>query len=701
MRGADVGSDHYLIIAKVKLKLRKVRTGNKTRLRFDTEKLKDPATQHRFQISLQNRFRILQNEAEISILEFNQAMEETGKKILGYRRSKKEEWITQQTWSLIDERKEVKNKLLNAKSPRLKERLRREYSAKDKQVKSHARNDKRRFTENLATKAEEAARKKDMKTLYQISKRLRGDTGANQEVPVKAADGTVLTSMQDKIARWREHFQEILNRPDPTQTSDIPEAEEDLDVNLGPITVEEVRQAIKSLKSGKAPGKDGICPEMLKAESHATPEVLKEVFQKIWDGEQAPEEWSTGIIVKLPKKGDLGNCNNWRGITLLPMTSKVFTRIILNRVKDAADSIIRQEQAGFRKGRSCIDHIFTLRQILEQSTEWNSPIYTMFIDFTKAFDSLHRESLWKILRHHGIPVKMVSVIKLLYQDMKCQVICDGQLTDSFTVRTGVKQGCILSPFLFTLAVNWLMTETTKNCRRGIRWTLTSVLEDLDYADDIDLLSSRHKDMQDKTNKMVDCGGTIGLAVNIPKTKLMRKNHTIQDPIYINDEPVEEANSFVYLGSHMTPEGDSEKDAEARIIKANQAFGMLKPFWRNRKISTETKLRIYKSNVLSVLLYGAECWKVTSSLTHKLETFQNKCLRNILNIYWPIASTISNQVLLQRTSYLPVATLVKRRRWTWIGHISRMPPNSHTMIALGGPQTANGTVADPERTGDDL
>ena len=164
--------------------------------------------------------------------------------------------------------------------------------------------------------------------------------------------------MQDKIARWREHFQEILNRPDPTQTSDVPEAEEDPDVNLGPITVEEVRQAIKFLKSRKVPEKDGICPDMLKVESHATPEVLKEVFQKMWDGEQAPKEWSTGITVKLPKKGDLGNCYNWRGIALLPLTSKVFTRIIFNRVKDTADTIIRQEQAGFRKGRSCIDHIF-------------------------------------------------------------------------------------------------------------------------------------------------------------------------------------------------------------------------------------------------------------------------------------------------------------------------------------------------------
>ena len=249
----------------------------------------------------------------------------------------------------------------------------------------------------------------------------------------------------------------------------------------------------------------------------------------------------------------------------------------------------------------------------------------------------------------------------------------------FTVTIGVKQGCILSPFLFTLAVNWLMTETTKNCRTGIQWTLTTVLEDLDYADDIDLLSSRHKDIQDKTHKMVDLGGSIGLAVNVTKTKMMRNNNANQHPIYINNEPVEEVKSFVYLGSCITPEGDSEKDAEARIIKANQVFGMLKPFWRNTKICTETKLRIYRSNILGVLLYGSECWKVTSNLTNKLETFQNKCLRNILNIYWP--NIISNQALLQSTSCSPIATLVKKRRWMWIGHVCRMPSDSIPRTAL--------------------
>ena len=169
------------------------------------------------------------------------------------------------------------------------------------------------------------------------------------------------------------------------------------------------------------------------------------------------------------------------GITLLSITCKIFSRIILKRISAATNTILRQEQTGFRRGKSCIDHIFTLRQILEQSTEWNSTIY---IAFEKAFDSLHRESLWRILRHYGIPQKMVNVIKILYTDVQCQVACNSHMSDSFSVKSGVKQGCILSPFLFTLAIDWLMIEITKNGNRGIRWTLTSILEELDYADDI-------------------------------------------------------------------------------------------------------------------------------------------------------------------------------------------------------------------------
>ena len=193
-------------------------------------------------------------------------------------------------------------------------------------------------------------------------------------------------------------------------------------------------------------------------------------------------------------------------------TSKVFSKIIHTRLAETLDEYIRQEQAGFRPGRLCSGHIFTLMQILEQSKEWNAPLYANFIDFEKAFDSSHRDSLWKILRNYGIPSKLVNVIKMLYSDSKSQVICNTALTDTFSVSTGVKQGCNLSPFLFILGIDWVLKQVTSG-GRGIRRTLTIVLEDLDYADDI---AHRHPDMQAKTNALATTAGRLGLKINTKK-----------------------------------------------------------------------------------------------------------------------------------------------------------------------------------------
>ena len=210
--------------------------------------------------------------------------------------------------------------------------------------------------------------------------------------------------------------------------------------------MEEVKDAIEAMKSGKAAGADRETVEMFTAEETETQRLLMCIFREIWESEMIPEAWKTGLIVKLSKKGDLGECNNWRGVTLLPITSKVLSKIIHTRLAGTLDEYIMQKQAGFRPGRSCSDHIFTLRQILEQSKEWNAPLYANFIDFEKAFDSIHRDSLWKILRHYGIPPKLVNVIKMLYSDFKPQVICNTALTDHFSVTTGVSRDVFPPPF---------------------------------------------------------------------------------------------------------------------------------------------------------------------------------------------------------------------------------------------------------------
>nr|KAG5705815.1 hypothetical protein BaRGS_027474 [Batillaria attramentaria] len=287
--------------------------------------------------------------------------------------------------------------------------------------------------------------------------------------------------------------------------------------------------------------------------------------------------------------------------------------------------MLRDQQAGFRRNRSCADQIASLRIIVEQSLEWNSPLYLNFIDYEKAFDSVDREALWKLLRHYGVPGKIISLIQCTYQDMSCRISHAGQLSESFEVKTGVRQGCLLSPFLFLLVIDWIMKTTTAGRKNGIQWTLWTQLDDLDFADDLALLSHSHSQMQDKTTCLEATSAGTGLKINRKKTELMKINTTANTPVTVGGEPIREVESFVYLGSVVDGQGGTDRDVTARIGKARAAMVMLKNVWASKVVSIRTKLRIFNSNVKSVLLYGCETWRTTKTMQQKIQTFLNTCL----------------------------------------------------------------------------
>ncbi|VDP34546.1 unnamed protein product [Schistosoma mattheei] len=163
-------------------------------------------------------------------------------------------------------------------------------------------------------------------------------------------------------------------------------------------------------------------------------------------------------------------------------------------MKDCVDAQLRDKQAGFSKDRSCTDQIATLRIIVEQSIEWNSSLHINFIDYEKAFDSVDRTALWKLLRHYGVPQKIVSIIQNSYDGLNCKTVHGGQLTDSSEVKTRVRQGCLFSPFLFLLVIDWTMKTSTSEAKRGMQWTSRMQLDDLDFADDLTLLSQSQQQM---------------------------------------------------------------------------------------------------------------------------------------------------------------------------------------------------------------
>ena len=647
-RGAEVGSDHFLVVAKIKLKLARIRK-EIGRRKFNLEKLNEREIRDQFSLKLQNRFDILQEEENLEAQWdiFKRAHIETAREILGHKTQNRKIWITNETWKKIEERREMKNKLLEVKIEDRIQIIRAEYKLKNKEVKKAAKKDKKEYIEKLAQEAEEAAKTYDIRTLYTITKRL-GKKSFKNQVAVNNKNGEKLTNEQEQMKRWIEYTRDIFNKINLT-SEDLTEESIKLTINTNKITKVEIKEALKTLRLGKAAGVDDLPAELLKVNTQQTIEQLSIILNNIWQQETVPQEWQRGILIKIPKKGDLSKCENWRGITLLSVTSKILTRIMLERLKKSLDKVLRKNQAGFRARRSCTDHIVTLRNIIEQSQEFNTKLYAVFIDFERAFDSLDRNLMWKILETYGIPNKFIKIIKSLYKGYAVHIEHNGKLSEPVEINTGVRQGCILSPTIFLFILDWIMKIAAVNT--GITWKVFQQLEDLDFADDICLLSDIQTKMQTKIDKLNNIAAKTGLKININKTKYLTVNEKRNKSFAVNNQDIEKVDKFTYLGSVISEKGGTEEDINARIGKAQNSFSILKTVWNSSSISTKTKLKIFNSNVKSVLLYGAESWRDNKKHISKLQTFINKCLRKIHKIYWP--NKITNEELWNRSQELPV------------------------------------------------
>ena len=682
-RSADVASDHHLLVGQIRLRLKRQRDCPRRRTQYNVTFLKETNVNNEFRIELRNRFKALEDlEGNDDIgtqwESIKEAWNTTCKQVLGIKTHPNKPWLSDNTLKKIKQRKEKKVVLMNSRTRALKKDAQENYTEANREVKKSIKKDKNDYINNLAAEAETAASKGNIKELYSITKKLAGKF-QQQNKPIKDKEGNKLTNAEKQEKRWVEYFKELLNRPAPLNTPDIQPAERDLEIDCNRPTKGEIKNAIKTLKNGKAAGPDGIPAEAIKADIELSTNVLYNIIGNIWEKGELPKDWREGYLVKLPKKGDLTDCSNYRGIMLLSVPGKVLNRIILERIKKAVDGLLRDEQAGFRQNKSCLDQIAALRIIIEQCTEWNASLYINFIDFEKAFDSVDRENLWKLLRHYGIPPKLTDLIKNTYHNMRCRIIHDGKLTEAFEIESGVRQGCLLSPFLFLLVIDWVMKNTTENRKNGIQWTLFKQLEDLDFADDIALLAQSHKQMQEKTAILDSWAQQLGLKINDRKSKIMRINSKSTDAVEVRGKVLEEVDNFTYLGSIVDKEGGSGTDIKVKIQKARGAFAMLKNIWKTKQIRTKTKLRIFNSNVKSVLLYGSESWRLTKGDLNKLQTFVNGCLRRIMDIKW--YDKITNATVWERTAHIPVEQEIQKRRWRWIGHTLRKPTTNLTRQAL--------------------
>ena len=176
------------------------------------------------------------------------------------------------------------------------------------------------------------------------------------------------------------------------------------------------------------------------------------LFVNIWSAGSVPQDFKDASIISIFKnKGSRTNCDDYRGISLLSIAGKILARVILNRInKHLVSSVYPEAQCGFRAGRGTVDMIFGLRQLQEKAREHNSDLYMVFVDLTKAFYTINRDTLWKVLAKLGIPNDMLNVICSFHEGMQASVYAASQNSDTFSVTSGTKQGCVLAPVLFAL-----------------------------------------------------------------------------------------------------------------------------------------------------------------------------------------------------------------------------------------------------------
>ena len=680
-RGADIGSDHQLLIATLKLKL-KAPNRNADRIpRFNTTSLLEDECKEAFAIECRNRFAVLETlrEEEQTLNEewcgIRNTFQSAGREVLGHAVTRRKPWISSDTWDTIKRRQ--RQKLIVESFRGSNENYRVEhakYSSIDSEVKRKARNDWREYLERKADEADKAMNSGSgygVRIAHRIINEISTGAKKKKHIPIRKRDGSVITTEDEERQRWMEHFGEVMNRRyEGNNLIDIPEAEEDLDVPMNEFSVFEVEAIIKKLRRWKAPGYDGITAEMILAENEVTPRILTRLFCRMWHEEAKPDEWELGVLVKMAKKGDLTDCNNYRGITLTSVIMKIYSMLILKRLERKIDEKLRDEQAGFRKGRSCTDQIFILRHVVQQCAEYRNPLMMAFVDYEKAFDSVHRPILWRVLRHYGIPLKYVNLIKSVHERSRCKVNVNGVLSSEFPVNSGVLQGNVLSPMLFILLMDFVMRRTVMDGGEGLDWIDNGKLADLEYADDAVLIGRTPQDLQSLLTRMHEISQEVGLKINTRKTEIMRTEYALEDEITLEGERVNEVESFKYLGTMISNTGSLELEFNERLKKANQTMGRLSKIWKSNRLKLHIKIRLYISLVRSVLLYGHESWYDNETISNRFLRFENKALRRILGVKWQ--DRIRNETIREITQVPYVDEIMMRGRWRWFGHALRTP-----------------------------
>ncbi|XP_033120196.1 uncharacterized protein LOC117119470 [Anneissia japonica] len=432
---ADCDTDHSLVISKVKFQLRKLHTSKHDGLpRINIAGTKNEAKCQQFIEAMEHSLPaegLQGNVDEVWNTISSTIYNKTAEKTFGKNRKINKDWFRAHSAEMIPVI-EAKNAAYLTHNLNPTVGTFKELKLAKAVVQKTARYCANQYWIKLCEEIQTASDKGDLRTMYEGIKKAIGPT-IIKTAPLKSLDGEVLTDKNKQMSRWVEHYLEFYSRE-----TDISQVSLDILPQLPVMgeldqpSVLELSQAIDSLANGKAPGKDGIPAEILKCGKVRILPHLYDLLLLCWRTETIPHDMQDANIITLYKnKGDRRDCNNYRCISLLSVTGKAIAKVKAH----LADRIYPEAQCGFRPSRSTVDMIFPLRQLQEKCREQQMPLFIAFVDLTKAFHTISRAGLYKILEKIGCPPKLLNLIHSFHKHKHGTVQFDGSTSNSFALKS--------------------------------------------------------------------------------------------------------------------------------------------------------------------------------------------------------------------------------------------------------------------------
>ncbi|MCJ8739626.1 hypothetical protein PDJAM_G00049200 [Pangasius djambal] len=511
--------------------------------------------------------------------------------------------------------KEVKKRVQAAKKKWDMDRTeenRQEYKELQRRVKREVSKAKQEAYDELYTRLDTREGQKD---LYRLARQRDRDGKNVQHVRViKDRDGRVLTSEESVQRRWKEYFEELMNEENERgkRVEEVTSVEQKVDK----IRKDEVRKALKRMKSGKAVGPDDIPVEVWKCLGEAAVEVLTSLFNRVLESEKMPEEWRGSVLVPIFKnKGDVQSCSNYRGIKLMSHTMKLWERVVEARLRKVVE--ICEQQYGFMPRKSTKDAIFALRILMEKYRDGQRELHCVFVDLEKAYDRVPREELWCCMGKSGVAEKYVRVVQDMYERSRTVVRCAVGQTEEFKVEVGLHQGSALGPFLFAMVMDQLSEEV----RQESPYTVM-------FADDIVICSESREQVEENLERWRFALERRGMKVSRSKTECMCVNEREgSGTVRLQGEEVKKVQEFKYLGSTVQSNGECGKEVKKRVQAGWNGWRKVSGVLCDRKISARIKGKVYET----VVLYGLETVALRKRQEAEREVAELKMLRFSLGV----------------------------------------------------------------------